>query len=106
MTAKKAPRVLYHWSPIVNRSSIERHGLRPGSPANLADWVAPHICYGISPLKALNLVLINDTPLDLWTVETEGFKFREANRHPDGFFMEWRSTDTVPAYWTAMRGKK
>jgi hypothetical protein len=107
MTAKKPPRVLYHWSPIFNRASIEKEGLRPGSVANLAEWVAPYVCYGDSPLRALNLVLINDTPLDLWCVETAGFKFRQANpHHGTRDFQEWRSPDAVPAYWIAMRGKK
>jgi hypothetical protein len=103
MTAKKPPRVLYHWSPIANRASIEKLGLSPGFKSNSIDWCAPYVCYGDSPLRAFNLVLMTDVVLDLWTVETEGFKFKQANHYPGYGFQEWRSKDIIPAFWTAVR---
>ena len=106
MTAKKPPRVLYHWSPMVNRESIKRLGLMPGLRSNTIEWNAPYVCYGDSPLRALNLVLLDDVMLDLWCVETAGFKFKQDNPWIDGVFQEWRSKDTIPALWIAMRGKK
>jgi len=93
-----SPAVLYHWSPSSNRSSIQRDGLRPGSPSNaFPEWSAPHVCYGDTPSAALGLTLL-DVPLDLWMVHTPGHDFTCANEG-----REWRSSDIIPAWYVATR---
>lgn len=92
------PSVLYHWSPSRNRLSIEREGLRPGSPSNtFPEWAPPHICYGETPVSALGLTLLDD-PLDLWMVRTDGHAFTLANEGA-----EWRSAEQIAAWWVGSR---
>jgi len=100
--AKSAPpTLLYHWSPVANRASIEREGLRPGSPSNtFPEWSAPHVCYGETPPAALGLTLL-DVALDLWMIRTEGHAFTRANDD-----QEWRSVDAVRAWYVGTRGAR
>lgn len=92
------PSVLYHWSPVRNRISIQREGLRPGSPSNVfPEWSSPHVCYGETPSAALGLTLI-DQPLDLWMVHADRHTFAPANEG-----REWRSVGPVEAWFVATR---
>ncbi|GAB3776713.1 hypothetical protein FB382_004374 [Nocardioides ginsengisegetis] len=95
---RDVPAFLYHWSPARNRISIEREGLRPGSPSNtFPEWSPPHICYGETPASALGLTLLPDE-LDLWMVRTDSHRFTLANEGA-----EWRSADQIEAWWVGGR---
>lgn len=95
---QSVPPVLYHWSPSRNRVSIEREGLRPGSPSNtFPEWSPPHLCYAETPAAAHGLTLLDDE-LDLWMVRTEGHVFTPANDDA-----EWRSADKIKAWWVGTR---
>ena len=47
--------ILFHWSPVARRKSIDRWGLRPGSKSMCGRWKPPYVCFSRSPSMAWGL---------------------------------------------------
>lgn len=47
--------ILFHWSPVERRASIQRRGLVPGSWSTDRLWKPPYVCLSSSPSLAWGL---------------------------------------------------
>lgn len=61
--------LLFHWSPTERRRRIIRYGLLPSSPSTTnpcEGWVAPYICFGVSPAWAWALSAAFSPHIESW----------------------------------------
>lgn len=49
------PFLLFHWSPTIRRTAINRRGLVPGSRSIDGAWKPPYVCFAESPSLAWSL---------------------------------------------------
>jgi len=65
----KTDLIFYHWSPSVNRRSINRIGLDVGRKSLQSDWKPPYICFSDDPWLAWHLsgkMFPDISSWDLW----------------------------------------
>lgn len=95
---------LYHWSPRVNRESIEALGLRISVPHALREpslngdgtpWYTPWICLGVTPFDALIWAGLPPGMYDLWQVERHGKDNLKSRRDGGPYIIEVRIRNNI-----------
>ena len=98
----RKPFLLFHWSPVSRRKSIERQGLRTGKPhaAHSEGWQADYLCFAASPSLAWGLsakAINRPGDWDLWMTWSNGFEKPLKRVRWEGLEVkEYRTKENVP----------
>jgi len=99
------PFLLYHWSPVSRRKSIQRHGLCPGKKSRDGSWRPPYLCFSRFPTVAWGVSATHSGKRgrwDLWCVWSHQVgEYMTRNVNGKWWTREYRSFQRVPmsALW-------